>query len=593
MVCARPKGALRVWVFLLLLVAGPAAGWAQQPPTFELPEVTVPGRRPQPAASTPASVTVITRDELEALGVRSLGEALALLSELTVRAYGGLGALSTVSIRGASSLGVLVLVDGVPLHDLVVGQTDLSTIPLARVERVEVLRGPFSAIYGSGAVGGVVNVVLHADPAPEIAATAGAFGTVEAAAQISTGGRVRWTASAAHRQTAGYRINSDYRGTTFALTLRTGTPGSQMEFGVQRYDDDQGVPGSLTFATPQARQTRARTVWSAGWRGGTGDAVSVRASLVDEHLRFADPSFGLDSRDAMTTWRWDAQRVTSTRDATLTLGVEAQFPRLVSSTYGTRQDVIGAGYLQYDHRVGDRMLVSLGIRYDTHSRFGGQVNPRAGVLWALDGRTSLRATAGRTFRVPTYGELYDPFLGNPGLRPERAWSVEAGIDHRLSSALVGRIVGFVTFADDLIRPDDSFVPQNVWGRVSGISAELDGAAGAHRLRFTYTYLVPVDLSRQRDFLYEPRHRANLTWIAPVGERTTLGVAVVYVGERFADQANTVRLPAYVTVNAAVRHRLASGAVTLKVENLFDAAYQPISGYPAPGRAVFVSFASSW
>src|SRR5688572_10692081 len=163
MVYFRPRGVARLWALLFVaLLAGfvvpaPPDVYAQEtPPTFELPEVVVPGRRPQPVTSTPASVAVLTREDLEQLGVVTVGEALQFIAEVHVRQQGGLGALSLPSIRGSSPNQVLVLVDGIPVNSGIQGLFDLSTLSTAAVDRVEVLRGPFSAIYGGPALGGVI-----------------------------------------------------------------------------------------------------------------------------------------------------------------------------------------------------------------------------------------------------------------------------------------------------------------------------------------------------------------------------------------------------------------------------------------------------
>ena len=174
-----PRGRVGRWGFLwvVVVIAVPSIqdAWAQvpeppppQPPTFELPEVIVPGRRPQPVSTTPASVSVLTHEDLERWGVATIGEALQFVAEVGMRVQGGLGALSLPSIRGSGPNQVLVLVDGIPVNSVMQGLFDLSTLSTAEVDRVEILRGPFSAIYGGQALGGVINVITSTAPGVEL-----------------------------------------------------------------------------------------------------------------------------------------------------------------------------------------------------------------------------------------------------------------------------------------------------------------------------------------------------------------------------------------------------------------------------------------
>ncbi|HYM92115.1 MAG TPA: TonB-dependent receptor plug domain-containing protein, partial [bacterium] len=185
----RPGFSL-AWILVLTLALAPTAG-AQPapagPPTFELPEVEVAGKRPQPPSTTPASISVITADEIARLGALSVGDALRILAEVRIKDSGGPGSLTTVSIRGSTSTQVLILLDGVPLNRPDQASVDLSTLPIQNVERIEVLRGPFSAIYGSPALGGVINIVTRSAPQTLLSSRIGSCGL--AGNVVSLGGQ--------------------------------------------------------------------------------------------------------------------------------------------------------------------------------------------------------------------------------------------------------------------------------------------------------------------------------------------------------------------------------------------------------------------
>src|SRR5437899_5275097 len=289
-----PRGRVGRWVFLLtgmvtvMLVVLPVPTVIGQtpepvpvqPPTFELPEVIVPGKRPQPATSTPASVTVISRDEIERSGARTVADAVRTVAEVSVRAYGGLGELAQPSIRGSSPAQVLVLLDGIPLNSVALGQTDLSTISVDGVELIEILRGPFAAIYGSGALGGVINIITAGTVPGRIAVRAGGFDLRSATVSA---GQVAVTADA----TGGDRPNSDYAGTTIAGNIALSPVG---RFLLHYYRADLGTPRDVALPTPSDRQAETRAVAQGTFGSGDLGSLAGRMYYVADDLTFA-PSF--------------------------------------------------------------------------------------------------------------------------------------------------------------------------------------------------------------------------------------------------------------------------------------------------------------
>jgi len=189
---ARCRGTLVLVSVMLLLGACPVLAQPvpppdAQPPTFELPEVEIAGRRPQLPATTPASISIITAAEIAAMGALTVADALRVLPEVLVRSTGGPGSLTTMSIRGSPSTQTLVLLDGVPLNRPDQASVDLSTLPIQQVDHIEVLRGSFSAIYGSATIGGVVNIVTKTRPESSASARIGSYG--ETSNVLSIGGR--------------------------------------------------------------------------------------------------------------------------------------------------------------------------------------------------------------------------------------------------------------------------------------------------------------------------------------------------------------------------------------------------------------------
>ncbi len=611
MVHHPPRRHCGCWGFLMGFVAaatlagvrGPAA-FGQvpeppppEPPTFELPEVVVPGKRPQPIASTPAAISVLTREDLDLLGVATVGEALQFLAEVHMRLQGGLGALTLPGIRGSSPNQVLVLIDGVPVNSAIQGLFDLSTVSTAHVQRVEVLRGPFSAIYGGPALGGVINVVTMDQPATSVQARSGGLSTTAASGQwTSLDGRVRLAAD--RFASEGSRSNSDVGSTTVLGTAAWETAaGDPVVVRVNHFQSSLGTPGSTAFPSPQARQTETRTVLSSDWTRSRGDGEwAVRAYWWGDDFRFVDPASSVDSRVATQVFGATIQRVVHLAPGrTQVFGAELQSQALVDNgPVGSRQAAIGGLYLQDERQLTPRTVLSTGLRYDLHSVYGGQLNPRVGIVHVIREGVTLRAGIGRTFRGPTLSELYFAPFDNPALRPESAWSADAGLAWQATSGVEVRVGVFGTSAADLIRPDVSFIPQNI-GRatMAGGSLEITGQfSPLLRGAVNVTATRAVDDSTGDQLLRVPWVTASAALHLKVAGGTMSALAS-YVGSRpDVDPAAFTRvvLGGYVVTGLRFASLAGDGAEwQVGVDNVADLQYEPIAGYPAPGRTAFVAY----
>lgn len=591
-----PRGRVGRWEFfwvvtaVIMLQAGPVGAQApepvpqESPPTFELPEVIAPGKRPQAASTTPASVSVISRDEIERSGARTVADVLRMLPETSVRAYGGLGSLAVPSVRGSSPSQVLVLLDGVPLNNVALGQTDLSTISVDGVSRIEVLRGPFAAIYGSGALGGVINIVTADTPREQAAVRTGGFDTHSVTVQS---GQLAVTADA----TGGDRPNSDYAGTTIAGRFVL-LPGGRLV--LHYYRADLGTPGDIAFPTPTDRQAETRVVAQAAFGSTEQQRLTGRVYYVADDLTFA-ASFGTSAYTSGVLGG-ELQRVWGlAHGRQVAAGLEFQHQALQAVISGTpliKEESVGAGYVQYDAAVSDRALVSVGFRADAHSLYGTTVNPRAGVVVRLNEQTRLRAAVGRTFRGPTFLELFFPLFGcsNAALQPEAAWAGEAGIERRAGGTVVTATV-FGTDATNLIV--GGCPPQNVGAAsIRGVSLEATRTVGPVHVTANLTAMRGVDLATGNPLLRIPGFTANLVLSHQAGDGPQLTLLASYVGPRpdfDAGSSTTIQMPGYVDLRLRYQMSVLFGwMVTVGVDNLLDQAYEPVKGYPAPGRTVFIS-----
>jgi len=602
-----------VLVVVASVVGSP--GQAQEPPTFELPEVVVPGKRPQAGATTPAYVTVIPRDELQRMGFLTLGDALKFVSEVYIRITGssGPGGLQQASIRGSTPQQVLVLIDGVPLNATAQLGVNLSTITLADVERVEVLRGPYSAIYGSGALGGVIQVITRGDARGSASGRVGSYSTVQSELRLGgTSSMGAFGLGTQYLSTAGDRPNSDLtRWTTNARVISELGSGQSLTFTVNRTFRQSGDPGSTISPSPQARLDDGRTILSFTWTRQQSSPSRLQGRLwwLGDTLHNQNPSFSFvsDSEGSAFGAEWQSVEQLGSRGE-LTWGIEwqqARFRQMSASAFGTSgfqsEGSTAAGYVQYDAVLGEKTFAGIGARYDYHSIYGGQLNPRLGLVHFLTPDLRLRASLGRTFRGPTFIELFFPGCSNPNLKPERAWSGDLGLEAAVSPALTVRFNGFYTDATDLIV--GGCPPQNVGSaRVAGVSVETVGRISDRwAVNANLTWSDGIDRSSGLPLLRIPPFQANMVLRYLPGQDTALSVVASYVADRPDVDFSTcpapcpsrVTVPGYVTFGLRLERTFGNVVVRAGVDNLFDARFETLKGYPGPTRTFFMQIGSEF
>ncbi|HKX18385.1 MAG TPA: TonB-dependent receptor [bacterium] len=594
----------------LLAQSAPPPGGT--PPTFELPEVEVAGRRPQLPATTPASISVITAEEIAAMGALTVADALRVLPEVLVRSTGGPGSLTTMSIRGSPSTQSLILLDGVPLNRPDQASVDLSTVPIQQVDHIEVLRGPFSAIYGSATIGGVVNIVTRSRPESSASARIGSYG--ETSNVLSIGGQAGATAylvQGIQTGSTGFAPDTDYSNATVRAKLRWDAGGGVLTLTGDRLYHVTGSPGPVPFQDPFARLWEGRTLLDLSWRTGRADGPGtlLRVYRTHDDVNFLSPAIAFQSDDIADFWGMQAQISLDAGGGNLvTLGADYQNEAIFHTdnsgvVFPNQGSDLGL-YAQYDWRVTPAVLVSLGVRQDAFTLpagetnlYGTQIDPRGGVVVLLSDRLLFRAAAGRTYRAPTFDELAPGLFGNPNLQAESAWSYDASLEYALAAGLTLQVDGFYKDATNLITsPPPLFIPVNIGHAIiSGGSIELAGRlAPRWFVRANYTSQRARDVATDLDMIYVPRSMANLEIAYRPADGVTIALIVGYSGETFADAANTFVLPGYWLTSVTATWPLGGGYSVLGgVANVFDVHYQDAQGFAEPGRRLFVTMGRSF
>ena len=434
-------------LLVLLLVASPVrpAGGEETPPKVKA-EVAVVASRAG-VETEAATVAVLTREEIERLPARSLSELLRWLPSVDVQRRGPGGAQADVSLRGADYNGTLVLVDGEPVNDPQTNHHTLDLdVPVEAIERVEVLYGSASALWGSEAVGGVVHVVTRGTDLGTARARVegryvrGSHSLDAGSARLATrvGDAVTVSVDGSRSESSGFRDDREHAIEALRTSLRVETPLGPVTLAAGAASRAFGAFAFYGTRFPnQQERTRTRSLRLSGELSVGGWSLAPSASVREHHddfvLERSDPSFYRNLHETdRTTLRLVARR--PVLGGTLALGAEAGRDAIDSTSLGQRERARSAAFAELGRPFSAESPaaggVRAGLRADRHEGFGTRLSPQLAAWVALGASVTARASVGTAFRVPTFTELHyvDPqTLGNPGLRPERSTTVEAGL----------------------------------------------------------------------------------------------------------------------------------------------------------------------
>jgi iron complex outermembrane receptor protein/vitamin B12 transporter len=617
----------------LLALAPLHAAWAQTGGE----QITVTGTRlPTTAAGLAQNVTVFDQQAIQAMGVARIEDALARVTGAYVDQAGTAGGFTSVYIRGAENSHVLVMLDGVKLNDPTTTRGsayDLSSIDISMVERIEVLRGPASAVYGGEALSGVIHIITRR-PAPASGWSgvaqvgAGEDGLRRAGGAVGFGGAaVTGQLRAGHSEDgaggdAG-KLEQDTVHGTLRLHLTQAIAGEA--FGGQVKRKGSALPddsGGARLAVNRAHTTRDSTDTIYGVRFEAGEArlarVNAIASVFDrrEHadnafvdggVRFPVPPFVSD-----TDFKRSNVTVAVTHEPpsglfSLVAGVEWQDEDGSLQSVG---DFFGAGSPQTLTFAMERdacsvfiegraqpirgVRVQLGLRQDKVDGLAAVTTPHVGLLWDLGqgGSTVLEFTYGEGFKPPSFFALGFPIGANPNLRPERSKNAEAGVTHRLDGAGSSVKLGvFETRYRDLVDFDGATFTNINRGTivVRGLEPELElRLSGALRAQLGATWLNIDARDGLQALRNRPEKRATAGLHADLGAWGSAFAGVRYTGT-YIDRSNPtgdIAMPGYTVVDLAWIYRLL-GRYDLKlgIDNALDKNYEQFVGFPAQGRRV--------
>lgn len=604
------------------------AAAAQQPDTVTLPPVVVTATRvPTAVNAVSSAVTVISGATLRARGIATVADALRLTPGMAVVATGSFGGQTSVFLRGGESDYVKVLIDGVPQNQPG-GFYDFANLGTEDVERIEIVRGPVSVLYGSDAVTGVVQVFTRSGlgrPSGRLGFGGGTYGTEWTTGEVSgSTGPLAWRSTLARRTTSGtYPVNSGDRRILLGGSVRF-APDARSTASVSFHYSD-AVHHFPTDGTGQISDSNQFTTdrgpsLSAEAAHILSERIGLRASLDwhREDSRFDDAADSpgdttafccFHSRDIIEVLLVGARAdVQLKSQATVTAGVEREVQQETGTTLDTTRGNSGA-YAQLLAGLGTAVSLTAGGRLDDNQQFGRHLTGRAGIAWRAGGRTRLRGSLGTGFKEPSFFENFATGFarGNPALRPERSTSWEVGVERTLAGDRLAvqatwfdqRFRDFIQYSSKPTGPDSVNYVNVGDATARGVELSLHASLG-HRLGLdaAYTYVRSRDGATGRGLLRRPAHSGSVQLDRGIGAGD-VAVAARYSGERpdqdFSIFPDTlVTLPSNLVVDASARLPLFGrrGALpgvllTGRVANLFDVRYEEALHFPAPRRTLLV------
>jgi vitamin B12 transporter len=609
---------------------------AQAPPPRDLdPVVLTATKLETPASQLGASVTVVPGDDVQKYHYESVEDILRTVPGVEIRRSGSYGKVSNISVRGANANQVQVLVDGVRVKSPTTGQADLSDLSPDLIERIEVIRGPQSTLYGADAIGGVVNIITKKGKGAPLSGTieggAGNYDTYTGRGWFGgTYSLLDYSGSISHFESNGQFKNDSSDKNAVNLRLGVSLPwDSSIAFTLRWVRNETGLPvkflNSPPFVLPNepiidsnnrqisetlvmalAGHTKPFDWWEIDARGGRYQNKTTFVDLPDaaEQCPFA-PFGSCEFPGRFNVERWEAELVNHFhigKWSTSSIGLEyrtedgeAQGATPFDASSNTR-----SAFFQQTFRLWDRLFMSAGFRVEDNSVYGTHWTERGSLAYVIkEWGTKIRGGAGSGFRAPTFNDLFFPGFSDPTLKPETSFSWEVGVDQNLWKDRIRLgLTYFHNEFENLISLTFITTPPFV----KGVNI---GKARAEGIEFTsavdildnltawlnYTHTESENFQTHRLLPREPRDRLSLglTW-RPIPRLELFG-DVQWVSKQFEPISGGAYVwnSGYTVVNAGATYRLFQRYAFIqgvdiwtRIQNLTNEDYSEVRGFPALG-----------
>ncbi len=580
------------------------------------PVVVTASRIAQPLSTVGSSITVLDGAALERQGVTQVIDALKTVPGLSFSRSGGAGAVTTARIRGAESSQVIVMIDGVVVNDPTntSGFFDFNDLHLHNVERIEILRGPQSAIYGGNAVGGVIQIFTRRGEGParvSVHAGGGSHNTTSENIGVrGKAGKVGYSLQTSNYQTTGFPASVAGPEKDGAHLKQLGASldidaASRVKLllsgGVSRLNADFDPSSTTDGPAEQVKDSAyGQAEGRITSRGGTLEHVltaggSVVSRTFDEPVGFYRHS---TFDGARTTLRYQANQRLFVRD-TASAGVEWQKETAdntltsggSTSTDVDRRTTARSAYGQYIAHPTQALTLTASARHDTSSSFDNHTTARLAAAYVLPqiGAT-VRASAGTAAKNPSLYQLYGPY-GTATLKPETSKGVDAGIEKTwLNGRVTTEHTGFAQVYRNLIDFNnttfvyDNIVRSNSRGVETSVRVAATPSIG---LRATHTYTLARNSHTHNVLPRRPRHTGYVATDARINDRASVGAGVLLVTKQLDSNFSSANTKGYTTLDLHGNYQILPQAqLYLRANNVLDRDFQEVRNYRSAGREIF-------
>ncbi len=572
-------------------------------------------RSPVALKDTLASTTVITRDEIEESQARDLYQILRSVPGLQLRRNGGRGSATSVSMRGAGDSGTLVMVDGINIESATLGETPLENLSLDQIERIEVVRGPKSSLYGSKAMGGVIQIFTRRSQGDGVTYTAGVGtdNTVDATVTASgSSDTSRFNVTASHVVSDGYDImNMDDEKSGPARFDDDGYDRSNLSINIDQ-DLSESVIWNLLFTRNESsvdndsKYSAQNYPYSDAETSLYSTGLSYDRDGYSTSLRYGkylDESYYHWSGTSSVFSHYATERQQGTwentyefnPDVVLNFGADYLHEEVESNGGYTqnRRDNFG-GYLNTQLTFG-QTLVSLGLRHDDNEQFGSKLTGDAAIGYELMEDVTLSLSAGTAYKAPSFNDLYYPYdgyyVGNPSLVPEESKSAEIGLDVYQEWGMASVHVYKSELDNKIDWPLSGGMPIQVdSAEVDGVEVQLGTEVSEVLLALSLNYQKAINAETGQDLEREPRRFMSLDVDHSVAG-FDLGLTLYAQGRHYEDTGeDQFSMPGYGELALRVAREINDQfKVRARVDNVLDNQHEEVSGYNNEGRFLMVFF----
>lgn len=594
-------------------------------------QVVTANRFAQPASSVLAPTTVVTRAEIDRWQAKSLTDVMRRLPGVDVAQNGGLGQTSSLFIRGTNSSHVLILIDGIRLNQAgISGSSDLSQIPLSLVQRIEYIRGARSAVYGSDAIGGVVNIITgRAQPGTTLTAGVGSQGyqSYDGSTQQMLGDATKLTLAGNYTYTRGFDVGAGYpndygpaQGDRDGFMSKTLYGNLEHQFsdelsGFVRgygFDNRTAYDGSLTYdkdfnvvGLADTRQLYSQT-WDTGLRY---NREIYSTQLIASYSRTKDINYdprngrygAASTFDDVTQYNLQWGNTVQVGQGAMSGGIDWQ-----KETTEPGTNYLAEGYEQRNtglYLTGQQQFGSVtlegALRGDDNNQFGWHNTWQTAASWEFISGYRVFASYGTAFKAPNLSQVYSPGYGNPDLEPEKSKQWEGGFEG-LTGPVNWRVSGYRNDIDNLIDSDPAtYRYYNISkARIKGVEATASFDTGPLGHQISYDYVDARDGETDQQLVRRAKQQVkyqldwtiyNLDW----------SVTYHYLGDRFDNDYNSyparrVKLGGVSLWDLAASYPVTSQlTVRGRIANLFDKDYETAYGYRTPGTEYYLSASYSF